>query len=233
MRNALPVRENLRRKHVFAGGGCLFCASDVESAVHLFCECPLAIQVWGHAITSNGRSLSAFVEEVFDLHDLSKEWHMLARFWTLWKVRNRGVNESSRARALVDENLVALWSETYSTTAHVDQLAASSTSTWLPPPFGRFKCNVDASLLGDRLGFGAIIRDHSGDFIAAYGGLLHCARDPYVAESMAVKEALAWLKERNVSHITIESDCLNFCKNYNSVSLDLSYVGLASFRAMS
>ncbi|XP_019184028.1 PREDICTED: uncharacterized protein LOC109178932 [Ipomoea nil] len=102
----------------------------------------------------------------------------------------------------------------------------SSSSSWSLPPVGRLKCNVDATIMANGMGFGAVIRDHSGSFVAAYDGLLRSKLDPYMAETLAIKEALTCLKQRHMSHIILETDCLNFCTNYNSESVDLSYVGL-------
>ncbi|XP_031108704.1 uncharacterized protein LOC116013195 [Ipomoea triloba] len=97
---------------------------------------------------------------------------------------------------------------------------------WVPPPTGTLKCNVDAMINDGVVGFGAVLRDHEGKFVAACGGRLNCAIDPYVAEAMAVKEALTWLKNRGTFLVIIESDCLNVCNGFNSASLDYSYVGL-------
>lgn len=42
---------------------------------------------------------------------------------------------------------------------------------------GRLKCHVDAAVFGDRAGFGAVVRDHNGAFVAAIGSRLECARE--------------------------------------------------------
>ncbi|XP_031098368.1 uncharacterized protein LOC116002379 [Ipomoea triloba] len=97
---------------------------------------------------------------------------------------------------------------------------------WSPPSMGRLKCNIDAAVFGNRAGFGAVVRDHDGAFVAAVGGELECGPNPYLAKAMAVREALSWLKGRGLLNVDLESDCLNLCIAYNSSSLDLSYVGL-------
>ncbi|XP_031111986.1 uncharacterized protein LOC116015960 [Ipomoea triloba] len=161
---------------------------------------------------------------------------MAAKLWTLWLVRNDtfwnakmwNINE---IKCYV-QHLVSAWQHGYSsptvlmsrTTQPPSHSIASN--VWSPPPEGMLKCNVDAALLDDNVGFGAVVRDHAGKFVAAYSGHLHCTRDPYLAETMAVKETLTWLKNRSTSNVIIEFDCLNFCNSFNTVSQDFSYVGL-------
>nr|GMD99015.1 uncharacterized protein LOC109166807 [Ipomoea batatas] len=48
----------------------------------------------------------------------------------------------------------------------------SPVEVWSPPPRGMLKCNVDASLFEENVGFGVVVRDHVGNFVAAYGGRL-------------------------------------------------------------
>ncbi|XP_031090962.1 uncharacterized protein LOC115995954 [Ipomoea triloba] len=74
-------------------------------------------------------------------------------------------------------------------------------------------------------GFGAVIRDHLGTFVAAKSDTIGCVRDPLLAEAMAIKEALAWVKELGHNNLIIETDCLNFCLAFHSRTLDFSYVG--------
>ncbi|XP_031102021.1 uncharacterized protein LOC116005928 [Ipomoea triloba] len=129
------------------------------------------------------------------------------------------------------QSLVSSWHHAYSSTSAwssniMPPMHAGSNSSWCPPPEGFLKCNVDAALLDDIMGFGAVVRDQVGKFVAAFCRRLHCFRDPYLAETMAVKEALTWLKNYGHNNVILESDCLNFCTSFNSGCLNFSYVGL-------
>lgn len=92
--------------------------------------------------------------------------------------------------------------------------------------YGKLKCNVDVAIRAEGVTFGAVLWDSDGGFIAACGGSLLCDRDPYVAEAMAMKKALTWLKDRGVVHVILETDYLNLCNAFNFLSVDFSYVGL-------
>nr|GMD16165.1 probable serine/threonine-protein kinase clkA [Ipomoea batatas] len=61
--------------------------------------------------------------------------------------------------------------------------------SWSPPPIGMVKCNVDAALHHGYVSFGAVLRNHEGGFVVACNDHLVCPRDPYLAESMVVKES--------------------------------------------
>ncbi|XP_019158442.1 PREDICTED: uncharacterized protein LOC109155164 [Ipomoea nil] len=123
------------------------------------------------------------------------------------------------------ERLQATWKDAYihSKTRINDQRQATD---WSPPPRNFIKCNVDAALSGNDAHYGAVLRDHDRRFVAARSGKLNGMKDPYVAETLAAKEALSWLKTRPERNIIFESDCLNFCKAFNSCISDFSYVGL-------
>ncbi|CAH9096228.1 unnamed protein product, partial [Cuscuta epithymum] len=72
------------------------------------------------------------------------------------------------------------------------------------------KCNFDAAIFPQtrQVGYGIILRDDQGKFIAARNGFLNCHQDPLLAESMACKEALSWLINRGDANVVIETDCL-------------------------
>ncbi|XP_031127667.1 uncharacterized protein LOC116029767 [Ipomoea triloba] len=226
----LPVLEILRSKGVAIGGGCPFCAHATESISHILCECPLAAELWGVSDILQGRSFVHFVEAVLHATDGTQVLLMAARFWTTWKARNDKIwngrlwSVDSLKRQV--DALVAAWKQYYHTPSVGLQRSTQSLDFWMPPPSGKYKCNVDAALFATGVAFGAVVRDSNGKFVAACGGSLLCVSDPFVAEAMAIKEALTWIKDRGMTHVILETDCLNFCNSFNSILLDLSYVGL-------
>ncbi|XP_031106150.1 uncharacterized protein LOC116010781 [Ipomoea triloba] len=152
---------------------------------------------------------------------------MVARFWSIWTARNdRAFNDIAwnivALRELVDSH-VATWQEAFASASSLGGCHLSE--SWSPPPIGTVKCNVDAALHHGYVSFGAVLRNHEGGFVAACNGHIACPRDPYLAESMAVKEALTWLKSCSFFNVIIEYDCLNFCTAFNSLGEDFSYVG--------
>ncbi|XP_019166689.1 PREDICTED: uncharacterized protein LOC109162442 [Ipomoea nil] len=97
-----------------------------------------------------------------------------------------------------------------------------SSNNWTPPQPGFIKCNVDATLFGSGAGYGVVVRNSEGKFVAACIGRLHCADDPYMAKTMAVKEALTWMKTHSFNNIILESDlkqCHKIASDIGNVSV--------------
>ncbi|XP_031101762.1 uncharacterized protein LOC116005658 [Ipomoea triloba] len=186
---------------------------------------------WNGFTDQIGGSLVCLVECYLRLNNAQKIIELAARIWAIWTARNDALwnakvwNDVSLKNFIV--NCVSTWLESYlSTNLSLHGTPIHEVAVWSPPPLGMVKCNIDASLLHDNVGFGAVIRDHFGHFVAAFSGLLPCAKDPYLAETMAVKEALTWIKNRGYNNIIVESDCQSFCLNFNSACNDFYYVGL-------
>nr|GMD26694.1 uncharacterized protein LOC109166807 [Ipomoea batatas] len=50
-----------------------------------------------------------------------------------------------------------------------DDTIQLASTVWIPPPEGILKCNVDAAMLDNHMGFGVVIRDHEGGEVEEYG----------------------------------------------------------------
>ncbi|XP_019163454.1 PREDICTED: uncharacterized protein LOC109159798 [Ipomoea nil] len=227
-RAILPVKEILKVRRVWIGGGCTFCGYPLETIEHLLCDCNTAQQVWDDSDILRGRSVQGLMEDLLGTTMLDEAIRMAAVFWTLWNARNDQIwkaeykhTQSLRAQAGA---LQQLW-QSLRTPPHADRSNDSAITNWSPPPHGWITCNVDAALFGDGAGFGAVIRDHTGRFIAAHGGHLGCLDDPLLAEATAVERTLTWLKGLNRNNAIVETDCLNFSTAFNSSCVDFSYVG--------
>ncbi|XP_031121223.1 uncharacterized protein LOC116024469 [Ipomoea triloba] len=178
-----------------------------------------------------GGSLLNVIERFIQNVDTFKAVEMAARLWVIWSARNDRL-WNDKVWSLEDlrravESFLHDWKLAYSPSENISQVhSVASHAVWHPPPEGWVKCNVDVSLRESSMGYGAVLRNHQGQFVAALSGRLFCDRDPYLAESIAVKEALTWLKDRGTENVILETDCLNFCNNFNSARRDFSYVGL-------
>ncbi|XP_019198290.1 PREDICTED: uncharacterized protein LOC109192159 [Ipomoea nil] len=162
--------------------------------------CPLC-----PADMETGKPFLCFVESIYEKPDAHDAVLMAARFWTSWLARN-------------DK---AVYANTVS-----NHLPSPSPAIRSPPPSGMLKCNVDAAITEGFRGAGLVIHDHHGNFVAAYATHLSCGCDPYLAEALAIKEDLTWIKARGITQIIIETDCMNFYNSFQSSHLDLSYVGV-------
>ncbi|XP_019179038.1 PREDICTED: uncharacterized protein LOC109174248 [Ipomoea nil] len=228
-RDILPVRENLRRKRVWIGGGCPMCNHEAETAQHLFCECVFASTVWEAVDVLQGRQLLSFMDHTIGNSPTLTAVKLAAVFWTIWKCRNDVVWNAKVVSTLEAINRArqsqVIWASAYSKAPRATRVAENA-GVWVPPADGTLKCNIDAAIFAEGASFGAVIRDHTGGFVAAKSGWLGGVNDPFLAEVIAAKEALTWLKDQDRANYVLESDCLNFCNAFNSSNVDFSYVGL-------
>lgn len=76
------------------------------------------------------------------------------------------------------------------------------------------------------MGFGGIIPDSAGSFIAAYQGYFQGCFSPLLAEAISLREVLSWIKTMHIGNLIIESDSqLLVYSTHNSVE-DTSSIGL-------
>nr|GMC49878.1 uncharacterized protein LOC109168441 [Ipomoea batatas] len=112
-----------------------------------------------------GLGFHDFLEVKLRDNDVRQGVRLAAIFWVLWQARNDVVWRNGTWAALdlrrqVD-GLCTLWQDLIKpirASTRVDRIQ------WSPPSSGRLKCNVDAAIFGDRAGFGAVIRDHQGQY---------------------------------------------------------------------
>nr|GMC63378.1 uncharacterized protein LOC109154171 [Ipomoea batatas] len=175
MKNVLPVRETLKTRHVWAGGGCPFCTFDMETMDHLFCSCPAVAQIWHEVTISHHDTLVMLVTGVLNSPNVKETIQVVATLWLLWNARNDVVWKGKHL-CITDllNQAVRLRDSWFSMYVRGDAAAvvASSVGSWTPPPSNRLKCNVDAALFADGAGFGLVLRDHAGAFVSAFCGRL-------------------------------------------------------------
>ncbi|XP_019181382.1 PREDICTED: uncharacterized protein LOC109176404 [Ipomoea nil] len=90
---------------------------------------------------------------------------------------------------------------------------------------GRTTCYVDAGYdpgTGDAT-YGAVLLDPNGLFKAAANGKLPGCLTPLMAEALACKEALSWLKDRNENEVDILIDCLVFRNAVHATTDHISF----------
>ena len=87
--------------------------------------------------------------------------------------------------------------------------ASIGQSTWLSPPEGHAKMNVDAavSMQGECAATGVVCRDHNGRFLGASALKLEFITEPSTLEAIAVREGQALAEDLYENKIQIATDC--------------------------
>ncbi|XP_031116838.1 uncharacterized protein LOC116020508 [Ipomoea triloba] len=91
-------------------------------------------------------------------------------------------------------------------------------------------CQFDASFNHHTMAaaVGAVLMTHSGVFLAAFASRLPACFSPLMAESLACKEVLSWLKDRGLDSVHLFTDCSVLRSLLNSEHSHVySYVGFS------
>lgn len=91
--------------------------------------------------------------------------------------------------------------------------------SWVPPPYGKIKSNVDGEFNHpfSKSGVGVIFRNHLGQPLAALSSPLSTSSSPLHAELAAIFEGISMALAMGFSEIILESDSL---LAVNAINLD-------------
>lgn len=146
----------------------------------------------------------------------------------LWQVRNTALWEGVVAMPHgVWRSALAAWQQWEK--AYDSSAADSMTNlvSHINPMPSTLICSVDAGVDHESncVTFGVFLASSEGGFVAAVNDLLDCILDPLMAEAMACKEALKWIKSRGVMEVSVRSDCLNLIQVLVGNAVVRSYLG--------
>ncbi|WVZ85884.1 hypothetical protein U9M48_032742, partial [Paspalum notatum var. saurae] len=99
---------------------------------------------------------------------------------------------------------------------------------WDPPPEGWVMVNVDAAVFQklNRMGLGIVIRNHKGDFLAAYRQGIDKITNPELAETLAIRRAIVFASGLPHVRVIIATDCLSVVQKLQKEVKDRSSTGI-------
>ncbi|XP_063936295.1 uncharacterized protein LOC135147291 [Daucus carota subsp. sativus] len=163
-------------------------------------------------------NFAAWLNIVMDQYDNSGLAKLVMLLWSVWKARNMVVWHETYLH--VDEVIRTAqftldhWMEAqlkYFTPSIAFKHAKDGSERWTKPDMNTIKINVDSALFDDEncFGFGCVARDHSGRLLGAKAASKIGKTSADLAEVIAVKEALSWVKTKQWSKVVVvESDCM-------------------------
>lgn len=80
------------------------------------------------------------------------------------------------------------------------------------------KINGDAAIFKyfTNYSYAFVVRDHEGKLIKEKSSSLQGIVAPEFAEALCIREALIWVKNQDLRHVEIESDCLQIIQAIRS-----------------
>lgn len=226
-------------KHVPISEICPLCNVCEETTLHCLVYCSFAqgcLEGIGVANnTDNPTTFAGWLEMIMGQHTNSMIPKIAMLLWSVWKARN-----------------MVIWQDTYQ---HVDEVLRTARSTldqwieaqaknfvpsignlhtmdgkelWTKPSQQTIKINLDAALFDsdNMVGYGLCARDHTGRLIDARAVCQRGRTSAVLAEALAFKEALSWIKSKQWHNVLIETDCLKVVQALRSSLTFTSPLGL-------
>ncbi|VFQ78868.1 unnamed protein product [Cuscuta campestris] len=202
LRDILPVACSLKSKGIQVDTLCRSCGSAEESVTHVFVACPVAQRLWrvlGVKVVNNQGlcfdSLLHWADFNFGSRVGREMDCMAAGIWALWKARNMANLESK----LPTVGIIEAW--TREAVASTPSNCSGSKAPVAEARISGITCSVDAAVFENarRVGVGAILIGEDNSFIGAFNSCINCPLEPRIAETMAIKEALSWIKDHGFS----------------------------------
>lgn len=217
----LPTNVQLQQKHVQVQLMCPVCSNGDESAYHSLVLCDFASQCWRRIFTNfqpdGASSFPEWFVQTVDACNVVKRAEVAVVCWAIWKARNELVWNQKRSQAWKVVESAKEYLKQWSTAQNRSYVASVSpmrdgdgASKWVKPQIDTIKVTVDAAIFKNRgeFGFGLVARDCRGDLVLAKSVLHKGVASPELAEAMAVKEALSWIKSNGWFRVVLESDSL-------------------------
>ena len=87
--------------------------------------------------------------------------------------------------------------------------------------------NSDAAIFfsSNGMGFGIVIRDHTGSCLAACGEHVKGVTSLEMAEALALRRAVSFVVAEGFSHLIVATDCLSVIQRVLSSEVDRSALG--------
>ncbi|KAK8658267.1 hypothetical protein V6N13_036476 [Hibiscus sabdariffa] len=216
--NLLPTRFNLLMRGINLDATCKLCREDVEDDTHIFWSCSCVTTVFADSCFSflrqqHHKSCKGIIQNLISYGNLDMLQEYLVMCWRVWGMRNSFYQTGTAP----DFSSVRNWCTEYihqSRTTNQQRFTGFGqcllVTKWERPPHGFCKLNVGAGRgkCGKTMGFGAVLRDANGSFIAARSWKQAGHVDKLLMEVNAILLGIKWLLEMQVRHVEIESDSL-------------------------
>ncbi|XP_074352647.1 uncharacterized protein LOC141691791 [Apium graveolens] len=187
-----------------------------ENIQHVVWYCPVATRCWEelsiHFHADGNGNILQLLASIFDTRSIKEIEKFCMVAWNLWSHRNgvvwKGLFQSPGRIIQVACDMLEQWQKAQEVKSKVSCTKSAGISRWRRLHAGWLSCNVDTAVFKDNSlsSFGCLLRDEHGSFIAAIGGVWMGAFEPKVAEAMAFREALSWVKERRATNIVFQLD---------------------------
>ncbi|XP_019186508.1 PREDICTED: uncharacterized protein LOC109181212 [Ipomoea nil] len=248
------VMENYQQtnERVDVDPRCAMCGLSQEDTMHALVLCDFARNIWNKSnltilnIVTN--IFYVWFDELLNVLDSDGIFYAVAILYNVWRARNRAVWEATLPRPEVVLKIAAAAKLAWNR-AHPQPTAQATTLPAMPNPLQgsanlhapnslaakppgppRRICRVDGGYMQEtgQAALGVLLLDTDGGYVSAYSGPLQGCSSPLMAEELACKEALSWLKDRGEQNVEVYTDCLTLHRYLTTPTVVLrTYLGYA------
>uniref|UniRef100_A0A803PZC5 Reverse transcriptase domain-containing protein n=1 Tax=Cannabis sativa TaxID=3483 RepID=A0A803PZC5_CANSA len=251
LHEALPVATSLVRRKIITDSTCSLCRLAWESIGHALFGCKYAKAVWRasnfHFDWNKATQMHKgdFLIHLTTLHSVTEMESIFCILWCIWSERNRVVHGQQAKPATHLASFANNYMSNYRSAQlkyrpqlhHVPPSSAPTQPVhipWQPPPIGELKMNVDAAVDSskNRIGLGAVIRNSTGQVIAALSMPIIGNFASHEMEAKAIFHSLVWASQWELQIGHVETDALmvtnalygrtNSIAAFNDLIIDIS-----------
>lgn len=224
--------ENLRSRCLLPDAMCPRCGQGTESLMHVFCQCPVAVNLWYLVdlywiLTHNVQSWQEWLTGIFQGCSSDQCRLVCCTLSFLWYERSKKINDGlDRSSEEISKSIFHYLVEIDGIGAVKNRLVAVK-DHWAPIEGKGVKINFDASFEAQRFrsGTGIVARDSDGRVIESKAVLHERVCSPFAAEALACLEAIKMGKEIGEDNTALEADSLTVVKKSRSGESDKSELG--------
>jgi ribonuclease HI len=240
--NSLASRMKIKRLGVDLDTACPVCHRLNEDGGHVFLKCKMVKACWSSLGLADTRDLllpcnsaQSMLEELWKC-DTEVQLKALTLMWEWWGFRNKVNSGDASANSLevchrVEKHMV----DFKSMKLPAIPPKPPDQHKWAKPPDNQVKVNFDGAFdyITGSGGWGYIIRDQAGDFVAAGSGKSVHLRYSLHSEAVACLAAINGAIRIGANRIIFESDASNLVQALKSTDYDKSSIGVLMKEARS
>ena len=214
--DGLPVYVKMAERGIHLDCDCLACGEETENLTHALILCDFAPSVWSLwqdcplNLLVNATDFIDVVHKFCSSPNIVHLEYFFAIAWAIWHNRNLLVHNDKGLSPLQGWDLVrSVLEDFHEANDALCSAKQGSNDSWMAPPPGYFKVNVDgpSPLDGKGIsGVGAIVRNDGGKVVVALCKALPSCYPAEWAELFALEQGVLLAQQLAISNVIFESD---------------------------
>ncbi|KAF8686692.1 hypothetical protein HU200_043525 [Digitaria exilis] len=149
---------------------------------------------------------------------------VVVTLWAVWHARRKALHENVFQGPLSTHAFINRFITDLGVSIperNVGRQSQGPLPSWIPPPQGHTKINVDAAI-SKNSGFATVVavaRDDTGTFIGASTVVSYGTTDPKTMEAMACREGLALANDLLLRKVRLAGDCTNVIRSCGGAAM--------------